>query len=82
MERQESLPGLSKQELLESMQPDEIVDYMLELGSKASEIENEMNLASEVLEGAYGLTVEHVLTRRETTLLSLKGGEKQNGEQE
>lgn len=82
MERQESLPGLSKQELLESMQPDQIVDYILELGSRASEIEQEMNLASEVLEGAYGLTVEQVLTERDTTLVALGGGEKQNEEKE
>lgn len=82
MERQEHLPGMSQQELLEAMGPEGIVDHMLKLGEKASKIEQDMNLASEILEGAYGLTVEQVLTERDTTLVVLRGGEKQNGEQE
>lgn len=82
MERQEHLPGMSQQELLESMGPEGIVDHILKLGEKASKIEQDMNLASETLEGAYGLTVEQVLTERDTTLVVLRGGEKQNEEKE
>ena len=82
MERQEHLPGMSQQELLESMGPEGIVDHILKLGEKASKIEQDMNLASEILEGAYGLTVEQVLTERDTALVVLRGGEKQNEEKE
>ena len=46
IERQGSLPGLSEVELLESMGQDGIVDHILKLGEKATEIEKRMNLAS------------------------------------
>ena len=80
IERQESLPGLSEVELLESMGPDGIIDHILKLGEKATEIEKRMNLASEVLEGAYGVTVDTILRKRDTTLVALRG-ENQNEEQ-
>ena len=47
---------------------------------KATEIEKRMNLASEVLEGAYGVTVDTILRKRDTTLVALRG-ENQNEEQ-
>ena len=81
MERQEHLPGMSHLEILEAMGPRGILEHILRLGEKASKIEQDMNLASEVLEGAYGLTVEQMLAKRDTTLLP-EGGEKQSGEKE
>lgn len=78
---QKALPGMEERELLKSMSVDEIVDYILHMGEKATEIEKRMNLASEVLEGAYGVTVDQVLTKRDVTLVALRG-ENQNGEQE
>lgn len=82
--KQETLPGMSEVELLEALDADSIVDHILEMGKQVTELEKKMNTASDVLEGAYGLTVEDVLARRESqhsTLLS-GDGEKQNGEQE
>jgi len=63
----EQEPVLQDQEelrMLESMQPDEIVDRILNLGEQATDIEHKMNLASYVLEGAYGITVEDALRER------------------
>lgn len=76
----ENLPNMSEVELLESMTPDQIVRHILDLGEKIDKLEKNMNLASEVLEDAYGLSVDQVLTRNDCTLLSIDGGEKQNGE--
>lgn len=59
------LPGLSEREVLESMNPEQIVDLILKDGERVTEIEKRMNQASEVLEGAYGLTVDEVLNQRE-----------------
>lgn len=47
------------------MTPDQIVDEILRKGEQVSQIERFMNVASDVLEGAYGLTVPQVLTERE-----------------
>lgn len=65
MSNPETLPGMSDRELLESMTPDQIVDEILRKGEQVSQIERFMNVASDVLEGAYGLTVPQVLTERE-----------------
>lgn len=67
------LPTMSDREYLESMKPDDIVDLILKDGERVTQIEKRMDLASEVLEGAYGLTVEEVLNKREER--------KTNGEQ-
>lgn len=56
---------LSEREVLEQMGPDAIVNLILEHGERVSEYERTMNLASEVLEGAYGVSVESVLQKRE-----------------
>lgn len=61
----ETLPGMSDQELFEGMTPDQIVDDILRNGEKVGEIERRMNLASEVLEGAYGMTVDDILRNRD-----------------
>ncbi len=61
----ETLPGLSDRELLEGMTPDQIVDEILQHGEKVGEIERRMSLASDVLEGAYGVTVDDILRIRE-----------------
>lgn len=61
---QRALPQLSEVEILESMKPDGIVDQILQMGQEVAELEQKMNKASEVLEGAYGVTVEDVLSRR------------------
>ena len=81
IERQESLTGLSEAELLESMGAEKVIDYIIVLGEKITEIEKRMNLASEILEGAYGITVEQVIRRRDVTMVAIRG-ENQNGEQE
>ena len=44
---------LTEREVLESMSTDALVDFILEKGSKVSEIERIMNLASEVLDGIW-----------------------------
>ena len=59
-----TLPGMAGREILESLGPDGIVDRILEMRQNLTEIEKRMNMASVVLEGAYGLTVEDVLKRR------------------
>jgi len=58
------LEGLSKREVLENMLPDQLVNLILANGKKVSEIEKQMDLASNVLEGAYGKTVEQILDER------------------
>jgi hypothetical protein len=65
MANPETLPGFSDRELLEGMTADQIVDEILRQGEKVSEVERYMNLASDVLEGAYGLTVDQVLQERD-----------------
>ena len=60
----ETLPTLSERELLEDMSEDQIVNLILQNGERVTEIERFMNLASEVLEGAYGVSVEEVLDKR------------------
>lgn len=64
-EYQPHIEGLSEREILEGMSPDSIVNTILTQGEKVSDIERSMNLASDVLQGAYGLTVEEVLQKRE-----------------
>lgn len=64
---QPTLPGMSKTELLEAMDKDALVDHILMLGARATEIETDMNIAAEVLEGAFGVTVADVLLEREQT---------------
>ena len=60
-----TLPGMSKQELLESMTRDTLVDHILALGARAIQIETDMNMAADALAGAYGVTVVDVLEERE-----------------
>ena len=60
----ETLPTLSERELLEDMPEDQIVNLILQNGERVTEIERFMNLASEVLEGVYGVSVEDVLNKR------------------
>lgn len=55
---------LTEREVLEGMTPSQLVDYILKSGEKVSALESAMNLASDVLEGAYGTTVEQVLNER------------------
>lgn len=62
----EYLPGLSEREILECMGPEALVDHIIALGEKATKIENKMNEAADVLEGAYGLTVEQMLQIRQS----------------
>lgn len=71
---------MEERELLESMSVDGIVDYILHMGENVSDLERKMNLASEVLEGAYGTSVEEILDQRGTMLASFDGGENKNGE--
>ena len=65
METEPQLEGLDERAIFESMQPNEIVDYILDRGKRVAQIERMMSLASEVLEGGYGLTVDEVLQKRE-----------------
>ena len=75
------MPGLSETEPLESIGVEGVVDHIIRLGEVATEIERRMNIASEILEGVYGVTVEQVLANNDTTLVVIRG-EKQNGEEE
>lgn len=50
---------------LEMLSIDCLVDYIINLGANATEIENDMNIAAEVLKNAYNLTVEQVLQQRQ-----------------
>lgn len=76
-----TLPGLSERETLEGFSPQQITDYIVHMGSQVTELETKMNLASEVLEGTYGVTVEDVLNKGRSTRLS-DAGEKQNEQRE
>lgn len=69
----DTLPGFSKRELLEGMTADAIADHVMLLGGRITEIEFDMDLAAEVLQGVYGVSVSDVLDLREK--------ETQNGEQ-
>ena len=57
---------VSEREVLEGMSADNIVDLILEHGERVSQYERLMNLASEVLEDSYGVTVEEILEERNT----------------
>lgn len=58
---------IPKRELLESLSKDQLVDFILEKGAEATEIENEMNLASEMLENYYSTSIEIELNERKIT---------------
>ncbi len=74
MIERDHLPGLSEREVLESLGPEALVEHIMTLGEKVSTLENKMNEAAEILEGVYGLTVNDVLSQRESQV----AGEKQN----
>lgn len=67
-----TLPGFSQREVLEGLSADELVNNILADGMRIEEIQRQMDLTAEVLEGAYGVTVADVLAQRER---------EQNGEQ-
>lgn len=60
-----TLPGMSKIEMLEAMSKEGLVDHIVALGIRGEEIQTDMNLASEVLEGAHGVSIEDALKERE-----------------
>lgn len=62
---QETLPGMSERETLEALSPSQLVDYIMQQGESVTVAEKRMNLAGEILEGAYGTTFEAVLKERE-----------------
>lgn len=53
----------TQREALEALNIDQLTNYILSQGEKASEIEGMMNLAAQVLEG-YGTSVEKELEKR------------------
>lgn len=55
---------MTEREVLEGLTEQQLVDYILQSGEKVTALKNAMNLASEVLEGAYGTTVEQILDER------------------
>lgn len=61
MENQPQGELFSKSELFERMTPEALTQHILMLGEKATEIEKDMNKASEILEAKHGLTVEDML---------------------
>lgn len=79
-ERHEHLPGLSEREVLEGMGTEALVDHILRLGERATHIERKMNEAADILEGAYGLTVDDVLSARQLADQAAVG-ETKNGNQ-
>lgn len=56
---------LTERETLEGLNAEQLVDLILANGEKVTEIERMMNLASEVLEGAHGTSIEEELKKRE-----------------
>ena len=64
--QEQALPNLSEREVLEGLKPEQLLDLILTHGSLIANYERTMNLASDVLEGAYGTTVEQELAKRET----------------
>lgn len=56
---------ITEREVYEGMSPGQLANLILAHGELVSNYERSMNLAAEVLEGAYGLTVEQVLQMRE-----------------
>jgi hypothetical protein len=62
-----TLPGMSKVEMFESMSKDALVDHILVLGERGQQIQSDMDLAADVLAGAFGVTVPDVLKERENT---------------
>lgn len=60
-----TLPGFSQREYFESLTPDQLLNYILDQGERVTAIEKDMDLAAEVLEGGYGLSVEDMLSRKE-----------------
>lgn len=69
-------PGMSEREMLEGLGREGLANHIIELGSRASHLESKMNIAAEVLEGTYGVTIEQVLQERS----SPPGGERNNGQ--
>lgn len=55
----------SEREVMEGLNPEQLVDLILAHGEKVSEYEKVMSLASDVLEGAYGTDVCTILNQRE-----------------
>lgn len=55
--KQEPLPGLTRREILETMTQPQIVEYIVHLGKRGEELEAEMDLAADVLEKEFGVTV-------------------------
>lgn len=60
------LPGMSRREVYESMTPEALARHIVGLGEQVSQLESEMDLAADVLEGGYGKTVEEVLFAEES----------------
>lgn len=56
---------ITEREALEGLTQDQLVDLILANGEKVSEIERSMNLASEVLEGVHGTSIEEELQKRD-----------------
>lgn len=75
-----ALPGFSEIEIMETMGAESLVDHILAMSDKAANLETKMNEASQVLEGAYGLSIEDVLLSREIHPSLFDEKEKQNGE--
>ena len=64
-ERFNQEPLITERDIYEGMSPNQLANLILAHGELVSSYERSMNLAAEVLEGAYGLTVEQVLQQRE-----------------
>lgn len=56
---------ITERETLEGLTQDQLVDLILANGEKVSTIERSMNLASDVLEGVHGTSIEEELKKRE-----------------
>lgn len=59
------VPEVSMRTIYEGMGIQELTDHILGLGEQATHIEQQMDLAADVLENGYGVTVEQVLSDRE-----------------
>lgn len=57
---QETLPGMSERDLLEGMSPAELVEYKTFLLERYSDLERQVHLVNDVLDG-YGYTEQEEL---------------------
>lgn len=62
---EDSLPGMSEREMFESMHKYDLLETIISMGEKVTQIEKSMDLAARVMQEQYGKSVEVVLAEKE-----------------